>query len=133
MVGVGIEYGFTSTCHKNILAARHLTVKVKEMLAEKEAERGLEPETQSGEKIPSPSPLETFLDQIKDAAAQGNLALVADRCEQVRQLCSFGAVKALQPRLKMAESGESKKCGGLTYAPQYILHVVRLADTVKLG
>lgn len=90
---------------------------------------------------PSVSSLDVLLNQVKDAAALGNLALVEDRLGKLKELCSFGGgVKAMQTRTHSAASTSAsspdenrRKPGGLSYAPEYMLQVVRLADTLSLA
>ena len=90
---------------------------------------------------PPLSTLDSLLDQVKQAAKDGNMKLVEDRCQRIHEICSFGAVQPLQARSRTAASAslaletcdQKAKPGGLEYRPEFMLQVVLLADTLIQG
>ena len=81
-----------------------------------------------------PSQLEELLTRLQKAAVAGNQVLVEDRCQQIRELCSFSAFKESRSRSACASiaSDSGRRCGGLQYRPEYLLQTVLLADKLRL-
>lgn len=81
--------------------------------------------------------LTELLGQVQDAAKDGNLALVQDRCAKISSLCTFTQVQQSRCRTQNSSSDSKaidleRRPGGLQYTPIYILRCVLLADRLHL-
>ena len=82
----------------------------------------------AAEKPSEPSLLETWMSEIAEGAAKGNLLIVNSRLQKLRK--ALTVPESHQPRVSMTSG---KGAGGLMYRPDFMLNTVLAAEYVYLA